>query len=169
MHRLLLQQKERFVRTAFQQTMSTCVVWHQKAMIFPSPASCINLQYRLLLLSNCQPSKFALQHADLVSIRIVGCLQRYCWLDLYGGFCTVLCFRSQGLKFVASCGGNFQAQKMKSLKITEHTFQCYLGLWWAINVNDELRFPFSPTARTTPLIVSIWNTLKGDGDRIRKC
>ena len=54
--------------------------------------------------------------------------------------------------------------------MTPHTFQCYRGLWHAININPpkEVHFPLPPLAHIIPLLVSFWNVLKGGGDTITK-
>jgi len=64
----------------------------------------------------------------------------------------------------------FSDKRFAKLKMTPHTFQCYLGLWPAININPpkEVHFPLPPLARIIPLLVSYWNVLKGGGDTITK-
>ena len=64
----------------------------------------------------------------------------------------------------------FSDKRFAKLKMTPHTFQCYLGLWRAININPpkEVHFPLPPLARIIPLLVSYWNVLKGGGDTITK-
>ena len=56
------------------------------------------------------------------------------------------------------------------LKMSEHTFQCYLGLWRGININppEDLYFPIPPLAGMLPLKVATWNNLKGGGDNLTK-
>ena len=56
------------------------------------------------------------------------------------------------------------------LKMSEHTFQCYLGLWRGININspEDLHFPIPPLAGTLPLKVAMWNNLKDGGDNLTK-
>ena len=62
------------------------------------------------------------------------------------------------------------SKRRESLKITEHAFQCYLGLWRALNVNPptDIYFPLPPLARIIPLTVAVWNSLKGGGDTLTK-
>ena len=52
--------------------------------------------------------------------------------------------------------------RFEHLKMSEHTFQCYLGLWRAININPPkyLHYPLPPLARIIPLTVATCNTLK---------
>ena len=60
--------------------------------------------------------------------------------------------------------------RFESLNITEHGFQCYIGLWRAINVNppSTIHYPLPPLARIVPLLVATWNSLKGGGDTLTK-
>ena len=62
----------------------------------------------------------------------------------------------------------FDDPLLKHVKMTQHAFQCYLGLWRALNVTKEMEYPLPPIARIVPLVVAIWNTLKGGGDTITK-
>ena len=58
----------------------------------------------------------------------------------------------------------------RHLKMSEHTFKCYLGLWRGININppEDLYFPIPLLARMLPLKVATWNNLKGGGDNLTK-
>ena len=60
--------------------------------------------------------------------------------------------------------------RFRHLKMSEHTFQCYLGLWRGININspEDLHFPIPPLAGTLPLKVAMWNNLKDGGDNLTK-
>jgi len=62
----------------------------------------------------------------------------------------------------------FKSDKLKSLNISEHAFQCYFGLWREINVKCSVHYPLPPIARIIPLIVSIWNSVKGGGDTLTR-
>ena len=53
--------------------------------------------------------------------------------------------------------------------MTEHAFHCYLGLWRALNINqNDINFPLPPIAHFIHFIISIWNTVRGGGDIIPK-
>ena len=64
----------------------------------------------------------------------------------------------------------FSDKSFAKLKMTPHTFQCYLRLWRVININPpkEVHFPLPPLAQIIPLLVSYWNVLKDGGDTITK-
>ena len=62
----------------------------------------------------------------------------------------------------------FDDALLKHVKMSKHAFQCYLGLWRELNVTKEMEYPLPPIARIVPLVVAIWNTLKGGGDTITK-
>ena len=60
--------------------------------------------------------------------------------------------------------------RFSHLKMSNHTLQCYLGLWRAININtpEGIYFPLPPLARIVPWLVAVWNTTKGGGDTLTR-
>ena len=63
----------------------------------------------------------------------------------------------------------FKDKHFAHLKITEHSFQGYVGLWRLVNVNRDssnLRFPLPPVTGIRLGPVAKWNTLKGGGDTL---
>ena len=58
--------------------------------------------------------------------------------------------------------------RFSQLKMSNHAFQCHLGLWRAININtpEGIYFPLPPLARIIPWLVAVWNTIKGGGDTL---
>ena len=60
--------------------------------------------------------------------------------------------------------------RFSHLKMSDHAFQCYLGLWRAININtpESIYFPLPPLARIVPWLVAAWNTIKGGGDTLTR-
>ena len=61
-------------------------------------------------------------------------------------------------------------KRFTHLKMTEHEFQSYVGLWRVINIHQtkSIKFPLPPIARAAPLTVAKWNTIKGGGDTLTK-
>ena len=57
----------------------------------------------------------------------------------------------------------FKDKHFAHLKMTEHSFKGYVGLWQLVNVNHDssnLRFPIPPVAGIRPGPVPKWNTLR---------
>ena len=61
-------------------------------------------------------------------------------------------------------------KRFAHLKMTEHTFQSYVGLWRVVNIHHTkaIKFPLPPIARGVPATVAKWNTIKGGGDTLTK-
>lgn len=62
----------------------------------------------------------------------------------------------------------FSSRKLKSLKMNQHAFQSYVGLWRGINVDIKIPRPVAPAARILSLSHSYYNATKGGGDTITK-
>ena len=63
----------------------------------------------------------------------------------------------------------FKNEKLKDLKMTDEAFLTFFGLWWRVNVpledgTDAVYFPIPKTARMVPIVVAIWNAMKGGVD-----
>ena len=47
----------------------------------------------------------------------------------------------------------FDDQRLKAINMTAHAFHCHLGLWRALNNNqNDVNFPLPPITRIVPLL-----------------